>query len=71
MISRLLILPIRFYQRFISRYTPATCLFHPTCSAYGVTAIERHGLWGVWLAGWRILRCNPLTGGGHDPVPEV
>ena len=70
MIKRLLILPIRLYQRYISRYTPPTCLFHPTWSAYTVTAIERHGLWGVWLGGWRICRCNPITGGGHDPVPE-
>ena len=70
MISRLLILPIRFYQRFISRYTPPSCLFTPTCSAYTVTAIERHGLWGLWLGAFRICRCNPVTGGGHDPVPD-
>ena len=70
MIARLLILPIRFYQRYISRYTPPSCLFTPTCSAYTAHAIERHGLWGVWLGAYRICRCNPLTGGGHDPVPD-
>jgi putative membrane protein insertion efficiency factor len=70
MIARVLVLPIRFYQRYISRYTPPSCTFTPTCSAYTVTAIERHGLWGVWLGAWRICRCNPYTGGGEDPVPD-
>ncbi len=71
MIGRLLILPIRFYQRYISRYTPPSCLFRPTCSTYTIQALEQHGLWGLWLGLWRILRCNPITGGGHDPVPET
>lgn len=67
----LLITLIRFYQRHISRYTPACCRFYPTCSAYAVQALERFGvLRGGLLAAWRILRCNPLCRGGIDPVPE-
>ena len=62
--------PIRFYQRFVSPLTPATCRFRPTCSAYAVEAVERHGvLRGSWLALRRILRCHPFHDGGWDPVP--
>ena len=68
----LLIWTIRGYQKMISRYTPPSCRFHPTCSTYALVAIQRHGLIrGLVLAGWRILRCNPFGGSGHDPVPEV
>ncbi len=66
----LLILPIRFYQRFISPLTPATCRFTPSCSHYAVEAIRKHGPFkGLVLALWRILRCNPWGGSGYDPVP--
>ena len=69
-IAWLLILPIRFYQRFISPLTPATCRFTPTCSSYAIEAIRKHGPFkGVALAVWRILRCNPWGGSGYDPVP--
>ena len=62
---------IRFYQRHISSRTPPTCRFSPTCSASAIEALERHGLFcGCALAGWRLLRCNPLCKGGYDPVPE-
>ena len=65
------ILPIRAYQKWISPSLPARCKFYPTCSAYAVTAIERFGLLiGGALALWRILRCNPWSKGGIDPVPE-
>ena len=66
----LLIQPIRFYQRFISPLTPATCRFMPTCSTYAIEAIRKHGPFkGLALAVWRILRCNPWGGSGYDPVP--
>ena len=46
------------------------CRFTPTCSQYGLEAVQRHGFFpGVALAGWRVLRCNPLSKGGNDPVP--
>jgi putative membrane protein insertion efficiency factor len=65
------VLPIRFYQRFLSPLKPPTCRFHPTCSEYALRAIRDHGaLKGVLLGGWRILRCNPFVEGGEDPVPE-
>ncbi len=69
-IDWLLILPIRFYQKFISPLTPPTCRFTPTCSQYAIEAIRKHGPFkGLALAVWRILRCNPWGGSGYDPVP--
>jgi len=65
-----LIAPIRFYQRFITPYTPATCRYYPTCSAYAVTALRTHGaVIGTGLTIWRLLRCNPWSSGGIDHVP--
>ncbi|SDZ65080.1 hypothetical protein SAMN05421736_12511 [Evansella caseinilytica] len=62
---------IRFYQKYISRFTPPTCRFYPTCSQYGVEAIQRFGAWkGGWLTVKRVLKCQPLHPGGFDPVPE-
>ena len=67
---RILMLPIRAYQRGISPYTPPACGFTPVCSQYGIEALQRHGAFkGLLLTCWRILRCNPITGGGLDPVP--
>nr|WP_283774967.1 membrane protein insertion efficiency factor YidD [Brachybacterium equifaecis] len=63
-------LPIRAYQVGISPYTPPACRFDPVCSQYGMDALHRHGaVKGVLLTAWRILRCNPFTRGGIDPVP--
>ncbi|MGI4792230.1 MAG: membrane protein insertion efficiency factor YidD [Janthinobacterium lividum] len=60
---------IRMYQRYISRWTPATCRFSPSCSEYAAQAIDRHGpLRGVGLAFWRLCRCHPFHSGGYDPV---
>lgn len=68
--SWLLVLPIVFYQKFITPYTPASCRFTPTCSEYARQAIMKHGpIKGLVLAIWRILRCNPWGGSGYDPVP--
>jgi len=64
------VLPIRIYRRVISPALPRRCRFYPTCSAYAIEAIERHGpIKGGWLAVRRILRCHPFHPGGYDPVP--
>ena len=69
-VSWLLILPIRFYRRFISPLTPSSCRFVPTCSEYAMEALRKHGpLKGSFLAIKRILRCRPGGGSGYDPVP--
>ena len=61
--------PIRVYQRVLSPLLPRSCRYHPSCSEYAAQAIGRYGiLRGVVLAGWRLLRCNPWSWGGHDPV---
>jgi uncharacterized protein len=61
--------PIVIYQRVISPAIPRRCKYEPTCSRYAVEAIQRYGiLRGLVLAGWRLLRCNPLSHGGYDPV---
>ena len=61
---------IRFYRRHISPHLPPMCRYYPTCSVYAIEAIETHGaLRGGLLALWRVLRCNPLSPGGYDPVP--
>ncbi len=68
--SLLLILPILFYQRFVTPFTPPSCRFTPTCSEYARQALLKHGpVKGLLLAVWRILRCNPWGGSGYDPVP--
>lgn len=70
MLRAVLIGLIRFYRSAISPWTPASCRFHPTCSAYALEAVERHGaLRGGWLAARRLLRCHPWGGSGYDPVP--
>ncbi len=63
---------IRFYRRFLSpRKGKSVCRYIPTCSQYAVTAVERYGAWkGGGMALRRILRCNPFSRGGYDPVPE-
>ncbi len=69
-VAWLLILPIRFYQRFISPLTPPVCRFTPTCSQYAIEALRKHGpVKGLWLAVKRVLRCHPWGGSGYDPVP--
>jgi|GEM_PF-81097 len=62
---------IKFYQKCISPLFPAKCKYYPTCSNYALGAFKRYGFFrGFLLAGWRILRCNPWSMGGIDPVPD-
>lgn len=71
MLKRVFIFIIRFYQKVISPLKPPSCRFYPTCSQYGLEAVQRFGaLKGGYLAIRRILKCHPLHPGGVDPVPE-
>ena len=69
--KKVLLALIKFYRSAISPHTAPSCKYTPTCSQYGLEAIERFGaLKGSALTIWRILRCNPFSKGGYDPVPE-
>lgn len=69
-LRRMIILPIRLYQRVISPLLPPICRFTPTCSNYAIEAILMHGIiHGSLLTIWRLLRCGPWSKGGYDPVP--
>ncbi len=64
-------LPVRAYRLLLSPWVGHGCRFHPTCSAYALEALKRHGgIKGGWLAARRILRCNPWGGSGVDNVPD-
>jgi putative membrane protein insertion efficiency factor len=66
-----LVLPIRLYQRVISPAVGSRCKYYPSCSEYAAQSISRFGiLRGLVLAGWRLLRCNPFSHGGFDPVED-
>jgi putative membrane protein insertion efficiency factor len=70
-VKRALLAAIAAYQRWISPSLPRGCRYEPTCSAYAAEATRRFGpLRGALLASWRLLRCNPLSHGGFDPVPR-
>lgn len=72
MLKKILIGTIRFYRNGVSPWTPPSCRYIPTCSAYAEEAIRRHGVGkGAWLALRRLLRCHPFGGHGPDPVPGV
>lgn len=61
---------IRLYQLTLSPFLGRWCRFQPTCSNYGLEAYRTHGPWrGTWLTAWRLLRCQPFSRGGFDPVP--
>ena len=65
-----LIKGIRFYQKYLSPLKRVHCPYTPPCSQYGLEAIQKYGAFkGSLLALWRILRCNPFSHGGYDPVP--
>jgi putative membrane protein insertion efficiency factor len=68
-VAAIAIAPIELYRRFVSPAIPRRCKYEPTCSRYAVDAIRKYGiLRGLVLAGWRLLRCNPWSYGGYDPV---
>jgi putative membrane protein insertion efficiency factor len=70
-VKRVVLAPIAAYRRWISPSRPRRCRYEPTCSAYATEAIERFGVArGATLAAWRLLRCNPFSHGGFDPVPR-
>jgi len=61
---------IKLYQNTLSKVLPSVCRFQPTCSHYALEAIKKYGFTrGSWLAAKRIVRCNPFSEGGYDPVP--
>ncbi len=69
--KRAVLAPIRAYRRWISPSRLRCCRYEPTCSAYALDAVERFGTArGLLLAAWRLLRCNPFSHGGFDPVPD-
>ena len=66
-----LVAVVRAYQWLVSPLLPPSCRFYPSCSAYAVTALQRHGAAkGSWLAARRVARCHPFHPGGLDPVPD-
>ena len=70
MIKDLMIWMIKFYRKYLSPLKSTKCPYIPTCSEYGLEAVEKYGaLKGGLLALWRILGCNPFSHGGYDPVP--
>ena len=70
-LKKIFMAEIRFYQKHISPHFPPCCRYRPTCSQYSLEAISRYGaLRGTWLSTLRILRCNPFSDGGWDPVPQ-
>lgn len=71
MMKRFLVFLIKLYRRYISPFKGRqTCLYTPTCSLYAIEALNKYGaVKGSILAIWRILRCNPFSKGGYDPVP--
>ena len=72
-VRRLWTAPLVAYRRLLSPLKPVpSCRFHPTCSAYAIEAVHRHGvLRGTLMAVWRVLRCHPFHPGGYDPVPPL
>jgi uncharacterized protein len=71
LLARMLTAAIVAYRRYVSPALPARCRFYPSCSAYALEAVARHGaVRGTGLAIWRLLRCHPFHPGGFDPVPE-
>ena len=69
-LKKILIAIIKFYRKYLSQMKTTKCPYCPTCSTYGLIAVEKYGaVKGGALALWRILRCNPFSKGGYDPVP--
>ena len=69
-LARMVALPVRAYRLVLSPWIGHACRFQPTCSAYALEALDRHGaLRGSWLAARRVARCHPWGSAGYDPVP--
>lgn len=69
-LAQIIALPVRAYRLILSPWLGHGCRYQPTCSAYALEALERHGAWrGTWLMLRRIGRCHPWGGAGYDPVP--
>jgi uncharacterized protein len=70
-LARIAALPVQAYRLLLSPWLGMNCRYQPTCSAYALEALEKHGaIRGTWLAVRRIVRCHPGGGSGYDPVPE-
>jgi putative membrane protein insertion efficiency factor len=69
MLLAVVVAPVRVYQRLISPALPARCKYEPSCSSYAIESLRSYGVVrGSILAAWRLLRCNPWSHGGYDPV---
>lgn len=70
-LARVLAALVVAYRRYVSPVLPARCRFYPSCSAYSLEALQKHGaVRGTGLTIWRLLRCHPFHPGGYDPVPD-
>jgi len=70
-VARVLTAAVVAYRRYVSPVLPARCRFYPSCSAYSLEALQKHGaIRGTGLTIWRLLRCHPFHPGGYDPVPD-
>ena len=68
--KKIMLWSIRNYQKYLSPLKTTRCPYYPTCSNYALEAVQKHGaVKGGLLAGWRLVRCNPFSHGGYDPVP--
>jgi putative membrane protein insertion efficiency factor len=71
LLARMLMAMVVAYRRYVSPVLPARCRFYPSCSAYSLEALQKHGaIRGTALTIWRLLRCHPFHPGGYDPVPD-
>ena len=71
MVKNFLLLIIKFYRKYLTYILKSRCIFTPTCSVYAMEALKKRNLFdALILIIWRILRCNPLSKGGYDPVPD-
>jgi len=67
--KKIIIEVIKFYRKYISPMKTTKCPYYPTCSTYGMEAVEKYGtIRGGFMTFWRVLRCNPFSKGGYDPV---
>lgn len=67
--KKLVIIILKTYKKYLSGFFPPYCKYHPTCSMYAIEAIEKYGIFkGGLMTIYRVLRCNPFSKGGYDPV---